>query len=117
VEASLLVGVASTAWHLPYFLGVGQPLASGPLPAFTVFTLASSVILTWLYRGAGNSAAPAILLRAANIAWTALLPLAPGDTRPFELYAGLCALVAGLLVVSRRMPTDWVEPDGGRWAE
>jgi membrane protease YdiL (CAAX protease family) len=116
-EASLVLGVVVAAWHLPYFAWVGHPLASTPLPAFAIFTLAGSVVLTWLYRGAGHSALPALLLRAANTTWLTLLPLAPGETRPFELDAGLCALVALLLVVSRRVPMGAIEPDGGRSAE
>src|SRR5919202_1446945 len=97
LEASLVVGVVSAAWHLPYFLWLGHPLASTPLAAFAVFTLAGSVILTWLYRGAGGSAVPAILMHAVNDTWPALLPSAPAETRPFELYAGLYALIGGLL--------------------
>jgi hypothetical protein len=104
-EASLMLGIAVTAWQVPYLTWVGHPLASTPLPAFVVFTLAVSVVVTWLYRGAGDSAVPAILLHATNTTWQALVPSAPSETRPFELYAGLWALVAVLLVVSRRVPT------------
>jgi membrane protease YdiL (CAAX protease family) len=117
LEASLLVGVVSAAWHLPYFLWVGHPLASTPLAAFAVFTLAGSVILTWLYRGAGHSAVPAILVHLANATWPTLLPSAPAETRPFELYAGLYALVAGLLVVSRRVSAGGVEAEAQGIAE
>jgi membrane protease YdiL (CAAX protease family) len=111
LEASLVVGIVSAAWHLPYFLWLAHPLASTPLAAFAFFTLAGSVILTWLYRGAGGSAVPAILMHAVNATWPALLPSAPTETRPFELYAGLYTLIAGLLVLSRRVPTGAVEPD------
>ena len=112
-EASLVLGVVAAAWRLPFVAWVGGPLASTPLPAFAIFSLAAGVVLTWLYRGAGHSALPALLLHAANTTWQAVLPLAPGDTRPFEVDAGLCVLVAGLLVVSRRVPTGGVGPDGG----
>ena len=117
LDASLVVGIVSIAWHLPYFAWVGQPLASTPLSAFAVFTLAGSVVLTWLYSGAGRSVLPALLLHAASTTWQALLPLAPGEMRPFELYAGLYALVALLLVVSGRVPTGGIAPDACQVAE
>jgi membrane protease YdiL (CAAX protease family) len=107
LEASLLVGLLTTAWHLPYFFWVGGPLGDTPFPAFAVLTLSGSVVLTWLTRGAGGSALPAVLWQAATTTWQALVVFGPGETRPFELSAGLCALAAGLLVVTGRLrPAD-----------
>ncbi len=107
LEASLLLGVVWTAWHLPYFFWIGHPLASTPFPAFVLFTLAGSVVLTWLTRGAGGSALPAMLLQAVTAAGQALVLFGAGDTRPFELSAGLSAVIAVLLVLTGRLrPTD-----------
>ena len=114
LEASLLLGAVSTTWHLPYPCGSASPLASTPLPAFVVFTLAGSVVLTWLYRGADNSALPAILLHAANTTWPVLIPSVPGETRPFELYAGLYAALALALVLGRRVPNTARAAEGTR---
>jgi uncharacterized protein len=114
LDASIVLGIIWTAWHLPYFGWISHPLANTPLPAFTLFVLASSVVLTWLYRGTGNSALPALLLQCSNITSQLLLSVAPGEPRPFELYAGLYALFAVLLVFSHGLSSGMLEPDSGR---
>jgi uncharacterized protein len=114
LDASLMLGIIWTAWHLPYFAWISHPLANTPLPAFTLFGLASSVALTWLYLRSRNSALPALLLQSANITCQLLLSVAPGEPRPFELYAGLYALFAVLLIFSRGLSTGVLEPDSGR---
>jgi len=115
MEAGLLVGLVWTAWHVLFVVWLNPPLTGTPVPALTVFGLASSVILTWLYRAAGKSALPALLLHAARDAWQTLLPTSTADTRVFELYAGMYALLAIVLVVARRVPMGSADP--GRWGE
>ena len=84
---------------------------------------------TWALLLAGVLAAPA-LTHSANpgddltrhavrlalayygVAAALMLLLTPGEGRAFEVYAGLCALVAMLLAVTRRVPTGGPEPDG-----
>ena len=117
LESSLLVGLVWTAWHLPLVAWLNPPLASTPVPALAVFGLATSVVLTWLYRGAGNNAFPALLLHAASEAWQTLLPASPAETRVFELYAGMYALVAVALVISGRVPMVSAQPNPGGWGE
>jgi uncharacterized protein len=114
LDASIVLGIIWTAWHLPYFGWIGHPLANAQLPAFTLFVLASSVVLTWLYRGTGNSALPALLLQCSNITCQLLLSVAPGEPRAFELYAGLYALFAVLLVFSHQLSARAQEPDSRR---
>jgi len=83
-------------WQAP----PSQP-PSLPFAALAIFTIAASVVLRWLYTTTG-SALPAVLLLAATGTAHALFRFPPGDSRPFELYAGLLALVAIALVVSQR---------------
>ncbi len=45
---SVIIGVVWTAWHVPAFLLNGEN-EEMPLEAFTVFVLATSVFLTWLF--------------------------------------------------------------------
>jgi uncharacterized protein len=116
LEAGLVLGAVWAAWHLLLVGWVIQPSANMPLPAFTVFALASSVVLTWLYARTG-SALPAVLLQCASVTVQSLLLVAPGNTRPFELYAGLCALVALLLVFTGSLPTGPVASDSGHAGE
>jgi hypothetical protein len=116
VETSVVVAIIWTAWHLPYFGWVDHLLATTPLPAFTLFGLASSVVLTWLYIRTGNSALSAIVLQSANLTCQVLLHVAPSQ-RPLDVLAGLYALVALLLVFSRQLGTGVLEPDSGRAAE
>ena len=112
LEASLFAALVWIAWHVPYVLWLGLPMASAPRPAFIVLALSSSVVLTWLYRRSGESTLPPLLFQAMNTACGTALLLTPGEGRAFEVYAGLCALVAMLLAVTRRVPTGGAEPDG-----
>jgi membrane protease YdiL (CAAX protease family) len=50
LEASLVVGLVWAAWHLVFLALLNVPLTTTPVPALTVFGLATSVVLTWLYR-------------------------------------------------------------------
>lgn len=53
--ASLVVGVLWALWHLPLFAIAGSFQAGLPLAGFLVLTVATAVILGWLYERTGGS--------------------------------------------------------------
>ena len=81
-----------------------SPLPGLPFPALAVFALAAIVVLRCFFQRTGGSLPAPLLLIGATGLSQMLLPLPPSDSRPFELFAGLLALVAIALVVSQRRP-------------
>jgi membrane protease YdiL (CAAX protease family) len=76
--ASLLVGFLHGLWHLPIFLIVNGPVASGPFDpvAFlqNVFVImAITIIWTWVFNNADQSILIAVLLHASGNAVSALM--------------------------------------------
>jgi membrane protease YdiL (CAAX protease family) len=60
VAASLVLGVAWMAWHLPLFLP-RMMFAGEPLPAHLIVFCASAVLYTWLFHHTGGSVLHAVL--------------------------------------------------------
>ncbi len=93
-KASLLIGVAHGAWHLPAFK-VGAVL-------MTVFTIAGAIVMTWMYnRTNGNLLLPALMHASGNASLPVFESLFPGldNELVFPLLVfGLWALLAVLLV-------------------
>ena len=55
LAASLVLGVVWAAWHAPLFLMSGESDSSVPFAGFAVLTIATSVIVAWLYVRTGGS--------------------------------------------------------------
>jgi len=55
LAASLLMGLLWSVWHLPLLANPASPMAGLPWYGELVFSLALTVIYTWLYRGTGGS--------------------------------------------------------------
>ncbi len=93
-KASLVIGVAHGAWHLPAF-GVGAVL-------MTVFTVAGAVIMTWMYnRTRGNLLLPALMHASGNASLPVVETLFPGLDNEIVfplLVFGIWAALAVLLV-------------------
>ncbi len=88
-------------WYVLALLG---PIGLTLFPALAVFALAAIVVLRCFFQRTGGSLPAPLLLIGATGLSQMLLPLPPSDSRPFELFAGLLALVAIALVVSQRRP-------------
>jgi membrane protease YdiL (CAAX protease family) len=100
--ASVVLGLAWGVWHLPLYL-LGAELR--PLSLFApwvLLTVASSVILTWMYNGTGGSLLVIVVFHAAsNLPLTAFLdPLGDQVSQPFLIYVALMVLAAAVVVAA-----------------
>ena len=66
-RAALIVAAFWALWHLPYFFLVSSYRGFGPftLVGFTIGIVSGSVVLTWLYYGAGQSILAVAIWHAA----------------------------------------------------
>jgi uncharacterized protein len=91
--ASLLLGAVHTLWHLPYFFTLGRPFYEQVgFPAFAAWTLALTIILTWIYNSTRGGLLLPVLFHAAQFAWQQLL--SPPEVAPFFISVGLLWAVA-----------------------
>jgi membrane protease YdiL (CAAX protease family) len=106
--ASLVVGVLWALWHLPLFAIVGSFQAGLPLAGFFVLTVATAIILGWLYERTGGSVPICAVYHGivdVSFATTGVLTAAPAT---FWTVVAMQVGVAGLLwwrVSSRRTIT------------
>jgi uncharacterized protein len=100
LQASILVAVPWIVWHAPtFFLDSGYRGSFNPLllPGFVMAMLAGSIVLTWMYEGAGAS----ILIAAI---WHTALNLGSATQAGEGLPAALISVVVigwGFLVARR----------------
>lgn len=109
LAASLIIGIAWAIWHLPIWFIPEAGFSSLPFPIFAAFTVAISVLLTWLYNGSGGSVLlPALAHAAINampLPWNTAVSLLPEAERGLHLQIPVTAVLvvlAGLLVLLAR---------------
>jgi membrane protease YdiL (CAAX protease family) len=103
--ASLVIGVISSAWHLPLFLITGTAQSHLPFLLFALRTVALSVISTWLYNGSRRSLLMVLLFHASLNTWPNTLYILEAENTlgPYIattiIYAGWAVqlLILGLL--------------------
>jgi uncharacterized protein len=93
-----MLGTIHTLWHLPYFFTLGRPFYEQVgLPMFAAWTLALTLIFTWLYNSTHGSLLLPVLFHDGQFAWLQLL--SPPDVAPFFISVGLLWVVAiGVIV-------------------
>lgn len=96
-RAALIVAAFWALWHLPYFFLVSSYRDFGPftLVGFTIGVISGSVVLTWLYYGAGQS----ILAVAV---WHAAYDMATSGTS-----ATIQAIVSALVIAQAIVLWRW----------
>lgn len=73
--AGLVLGVLWTVWHLPLFFIEGTSQFTTPFLLFALSTIASSILITWVYNHTRGSVLLALLFHTAlNMTWL-YLPL------------------------------------------
>jgi membrane protease YdiL (CAAX protease family) len=87
LKASLIIGVAWAAWHIPKFLTAGDPHDTA-FWFFAVNMVANAILFTWIFDRTAGSLLMMVLLHAAVNLWIVVLPIMPvvvGDTRPLVI--------------------------------
>lgn len=69
LKASLVVGLASSLWHLPLFLIPSTPQSHLPLALFILRTTALSVISGWIWNRSGRGLLLVLLFHASLNTW------------------------------------------------
>lgn len=103
LPASLLLGVAWFAWHLPMLALPGDTNGAFPLPLWAASILALSVVYAWLFDNTGGSVLSVTLFHAGFDVWGQLVALHPaetGDARSAVAIAGTYALLAVAVVAA-----------------
>jgi membrane protease YdiL (CAAX protease family) len=97
--ASLVLGAVHALWHLPYFFTAGRPFYEQVgFPVFAAWTLALTIILTWIYNCTGGSLLLPVLFHAGQFAWQQLL--SPPEVAPFFISVGLLwAVAVGVIAI------------------
>ena len=104
-SASLILGLIWTVWHLPLFFISSSAQYNLPFWLYALLTIPFTILITWVYHGAGESLLLVMLFHAAVNTWSGPLRISPelaGSTRPFVLVVILTWAIAMLVVVSRK---------------
>lgn len=112
--ASVAIGIAWAGWHLPAF-AFEVPGYTGSFPRYALLVVGVSVVLTWLYNGAGGSVLPAMLLHGGvNAAPTLGVAVAGGpsavEVSPYAVLVPAVWVVALALVLRYGRETLSADP-------
>lgn len=105
LKASLLIGLASSFWHLPLFLIPSTPQSHLPLVVFIVRTMALSVISGWIWNRSGRGLFLILLFHASLNTWpnTLFIIEAQGTFGPYFASTILYATWAVVLRVLNQL--------------
>jgi membrane protease YdiL (CAAX protease family) len=107
--ASLILGVIWAVWHLPLFFISDSAQHSLPFGMYALLTIPLTILITWVYHGAGDSMLLVMLFHASVNTWSGPLMISPeatGSTRPLALVVIFTWIVAFLVVVLRKIHTQ-----------
>jgi CAAX protease family protein len=104
LKAGLIVGFLHGLWHLPIFLIVNGPVASGPFNLIqfaqnTLTIMVITVIWTWVFNNANKSILLAVLLHASGNALGPLMSAWISDFPQQAQYIGLAFYVVSALAL------------------
>jgi len=103
LTSSLIVGVVWAIWHAPIWFIPEAGFSNLPFPVFLCFTMALSLIMTWIYNGTGGSVLLTALTHAAVNAyaspWNMAVSFLPESTRGLHLQIPVTIVLAVLAFV------------------
>mgnify|MGYP001313725985 FL=1 len=105
LTVGLLIGLVWAVWHIVPWLQAGRD--AGWIAWQCLFTVASRVIILWLYRNTGASVAATVLLHASSNVGYALFPVNGSHYDPMT--TGLLTAAVAVIVVAvqgRRIAAD-----------
>jgi uncharacterized protein len=105
LPASLIVGMAWALWHAPIWYIPEAGFHTLPFGVFVLFTVAMSILFTWLYTGAAGSVLlPALAHAAINampLPWNTAVSLLPEGDRGLHLQIPVTVVLVVLALLSR----------------
>ncbi|GGM72287.1 hypothetical protein GCM10010106_18270 [Thermopolyspora flexuosa] len=106
----LVIGLVWAAWHIVPWLQAGRD--AGWIAWQCLFTVATRVIIVWMYRNTGASVAAAVLVHASSNVGYALFPVNGSHYDPMTV--GLLTAAVAVLVVAVWGPRTLAGRDHGR---
>lgn len=97
--ASVVLGVAWGVWHLPLFFIAGSFQSTVPFAGFLLSTIATSVIVGWLFNRSRGSVLIAAIFHGCTDVAIAFSGVMTSGSWPFWVFVGL--QVAGAAAVAR----------------
>ena len=99
LNASLILGVFWTLFHLPLFFTLaGSAQAGRSFASFTISTLALSILYTWMYNHTRGSVLLAYMLHAAANTWTLVFSIEPANALQGWIMTGILVVLAIVVV-------------------
>ncbi|HRQ42440.1 MAG TPA: type II CAAX endopeptidase family protein [Chloroflexota bacterium] len=103
LPASLILGVAWAIWHAPIWFIPEAGFNTLPFLVFALFTIAMSILFTWLYNGTGGSVLlPALAHAAINampLPWNTAVYLLPEGARGMHLQIPVTMVLVALALL------------------
>lgn len=133
LSSGLVLGAVWCFWHLPLFFVSGTSQSELPFLPYLACVVALSVLVTWLYNGAGGSLVVAVLAHGAfNFTIGVAFPILPVPTGeeagppavsvgadgpvPFLIFTALLCLAALLVVLLKGRTLSYHLPNAGQHA-
>jgi len=115
VGANLLLGVVWAVWHLPLFLIDGSFQSRLPFVVFALSTVATSVLIGWVFRGARGSVLLAALFHASADVTIGVSGVMTSSGVLLGVFVGLqlLAAVVALVMLARASAEPSAEPGVG----
>lgn len=102
LKSSIILGAVWALWHIPLFLIVGSFQSSIPYIGFFISTIATSVMLTWLFNNTRGSVFLAALFHASTDVAIGYLGVMSGSRVLFWLFVALQVVAAACIANNQK---------------
>jgi membrane protease YdiL (CAAX protease family) len=99
LTSSLILGLLWGLWHFPLTLIPGTFQATTPFAGFVLSTIATAILMTWLFNHSRGSVLLAGIFHAATDVAIPFLNVMTGDLRLFWMFIAIQWVVAGIIIL------------------